>query len=479
MIVVSVREGYAEVICSVASASNFPEISDTDASHTVLWAEKNKNQERENELSRDMSIVVRDPHGSPNATASQVLTKYRASAVIQASANNIQRGLDEPHLWSVLGDRALTWWWGGFSATVLAYGPSRTGKSFSLFGDGNGGQVHKILVKLFERIENCVSDVTLAMSCWELKRDSAVDLLHPSGTSNARVATRRTVGNFVSVRVRDLLASQTLLAMARRRSANNDPKAHNKLKQRSNRAHLFLKFVLHNERNNALSELNIVDLVGFRGHRSKLLDGDSTSTTSTEYTHYSSMRSLGSTSTSSQDAPLSAHASNQQQLDSLRVLLADLSRGGDGRASTRRLSGSLAEILRPMITSTKTFFLATVSSLQLHYTSLVDTLRLGNKVRTIPFRCRAQHTDDWSVAELIAENDILSFDDQRRLLQQRRHKSHKVSTSKPTRFVPPLCQTQCLVLSITKTLVIPFAMCRTARLLRQNRRKLVICKAAQ
>ena len=427
MYIVYTQDGYAEVICSLAPASNFPEISDTDSSHIVFWSEKYKHEEKEKTTNANVVLVVRDPHGPPNATASQVLTKFRAFAVIRASIESIQNRVDPPNLWSVLGSRALNWWWNGFSATILSYGPSRTGKSFSLFGDdsaGRGGLVQHILMELFERIAKSGSAVTFAMSCWELKGDSAIDLLHPSGNSNARVATRRTVRNFVSVCVQDLLAAQTLLAMARRRSANNDPRAHGKLKQRANRANLFLKFVLHKNDNNALSELNIVDLVGFRGHRSKLLDGDLTSTTSTEHGHYSSIRSLGSTSTSSQDAASSTHASNQQQLEALRVVLADLARGGDGRVRTS--SGSLADILKPMFTSTKTFFLATVSSLQLHYTSLVETLRLGNKVRAIPFRCRAQNAKDWSVAELIAENDILGFEDMR-LLQSRRRSHHEVN----------------------------------------------------
>ena len=334
--------------------------------------------------------------------------------------------MDSKDLWSLMGARALDWWWNGLSASILAYGPSRTGKSFSLFGDNSEiGQVQKMLVKIFNRIENSSSEVTFAMSCWELKGDSAVDLLHPSGASNARVATRRIVCNFVAVRVPDLLAAQTVLDMARRRSKNNDPRSHSKPKLRPNRAHFFVKFVLHNESSNTVSELNIVDLVGFRGHRSKLLDDDLTSTTSTEYTHYSSIRSVGSTSTSNQDGAVPAHISNQQQLECLRALLADLARGGDGHGVTRSLSGALARILKPMLTSSKTFFLATVSSLRFHYTGLVDTLRLGNKVRAIPFRCRAQQAQDWSVAKLISENDILSFDDMR-LLQRRRHKYREV-----------------------------------------------------
>jgi len=124
-------------------------------------------------------------------------------------------------VYQLVGESALEWLWEGFNATILAYGLSGTGKTYSLFGHGVVGELNgeglcpRILAALFNRIAHAGAPdtFTVGMSCWDVHGSHAVDLL-------AADAEAPTVSRLVAVNVPSARQARQLLHFAHSRSIN-------------------------------------------------------------------------------------------------------------------------------------------------------------------------------------------------------------------------------------------------------------------
>jgi hypothetical protein len=81
-----------------------------------------------------------------------------------------------------ISQNILDWIWDGFDASLITFGKSGTGKTFSLFGTGHSSQgiVYTIMNSLYKRLEQTYNDISsfkIGISCWDIWKNDVVDLL--------------------------------------------------------------------------------------------------------------------------------------------------------------------------------------------------------------------------------------------------------------------------------------------------------------
>lgn len=75
---------------------------------------------------------------------------------------------------------SVKWLFGGFNATLLAFGQSGVGKSSMLFAEGSHAEqplFHSILQQIFAQEPPAAQGRRIGFSCWEILQHQAVDLL--------------------------------------------------------------------------------------------------------------------------------------------------------------------------------------------------------------------------------------------------------------------------------------------------------------
>ena len=76
---------------------------------------------------------------------------------------------------------------GGYNCSLLAYGQTGAGKTFSMLGGsvggagGSGGLIPRICRSLFEAVERCSGEASVEASYMEVYNETALDLLLPTG----------------------------------------------------------------------------------------------------------------------------------------------------------------------------------------------------------------------------------------------------------------------------------------------------------
>ena len=179
----------------------------------------------------------------------------------------------EDDIFETIGEPAVEWFWDGFNASIIATGESGSGKTFTLHGN-NFGLCGMILASIFHRRQTYEDPtaITLALSCWECRGEELVDLL--AEQDSYKVPSKNaTQFDFVTLHAADLRSALDILKTSRKNSVNWDVVINNdshhsdnssniSMSTLPNKAHGFIRIVLHNALDMRASTLHIVDCIG-------------------------------------------------------------------------------------------------------------------------------------------------------------------------------------------------------------------------
>jgi hypothetical protein len=85
--------------------------------------------------------------------------------------------VSQSELFEDLGKSTLNWFWDGYSASIVTFGQSQTGKTYSLFGAGKSetrledqGLFNMMAYELFQRIQKSdhPESFKVGISCWDV-----------------------------------------------------------------------------------------------------------------------------------------------------------------------------------------------------------------------------------------------------------------------------------------------------------------------
>lgn len=179
---------------------------------------------------------------------------------------------------------------GGYNATVLAYGQTGAGKTWTMFGGSSPedqGLVPRIVESLFTQIEAAsvasasspggspgaveggrMVGMHMWMSCVEIYSECISDLLDPS-SSHLVIREDKRAGMYVGGVVEQPVESAEEAMDMLMRAVANRKRGHTKLNRESSRSHMVITFVLERQARGedgqvaaTYSRLNLVDLAG-------------------------------------------------------------------------------------------------------------------------------------------------------------------------------------------------------------------------
>jgi len=217
---------------------------------------------------RGAGVVVRDPRAPADTPSGQCERSFALPAVFDAHADPAHAALAQHVSQRVASDLV-----NGFNASVVAFGQSGTGKTHALLGAcawpaaGAPPVLPAIVAAVIELTAIHGFDTfQLGVSCWELAADQVVDLLAPEPLSavSPNLHLRRIPGlclEHTCLKVESVADLNATLAFARSRSCNWAPSGGSQ-HALPNRAHSFVRVVLHNKQHSWLSLLHVVDLAG-------------------------------------------------------------------------------------------------------------------------------------------------------------------------------------------------------------------------
>ena len=202
-----------------------------------------------------------------------MLVDEETDSLHEATATLGERATEDD-VFEIVGEPAVEWFWDGFNASIIANGESGSGKTFTLHGN-NFGLCGMILASIFHRRQTYEDPtaITLALSCWECRGEELVDLLADQD-SYKMPSKHATQFDFITLHAADLRSALDILKTSRRNSVNwealksndnnNNDNDHSDISISAlpNKAHGFIRIVLHNALDMRASTLHIVDCIG-------------------------------------------------------------------------------------------------------------------------------------------------------------------------------------------------------------------------
>ena len=175
---------------------------------------------------------------------------------------SLDENATEDDVFDSIGAPAVEWLWDGFNSSIVASGESGSGKSYTLVGE-DCGLCGMILASIFYRRDlfEDPSAISVGISAWELRGENLVDLLSAT-TETETISKKSSQFNFSTILCPDLKTAIDVLRNSRLKSVNWHVEGEFDVSLIPNRAHGFLRFVLHNALDMRVSTLHIVDCVG-------------------------------------------------------------------------------------------------------------------------------------------------------------------------------------------------------------------------
>ena len=164
-------------------------------------------------------------------------------------------------------------WWKGFNVSIISFGMWGTGKSYSLFEEDEK-LIHipkytdltsRILIKLFDHLSYYEAlNYSVGISAFEMglgkgsKVENIIDLL---GMPDRKALQEDK--ELVNIQVKSVDQALKTISIAKSASENWSLNKALELKSKGNVSHLFLRIMLYNNKTKVLSNLHIVDTIGF------------------------------------------------------------------------------------------------------------------------------------------------------------------------------------------------------------------------
>lgn len=297
---------------------------------------------------------------------------------------------EQSDLFVGLGKPVLDWFWEGYSASVVAFGQSQTGKSYSLFHGKydtrleEQGVFFRIIQELYSRIHHSSApdQYRVGISYWDVFKNDTIDVLAPLFDSKSTIASNQ---SFTVVQSPSMSEFMSIIKFGRANSNNwkrtqGYRYAHqNEYDYLPNRSHSFIRIALYDTKEKKLSTLHFVDMVGWQP-----LNPNPASTKKDNF---------------DQDVEKRI---NSQQLASFSKVVTELARlDSDDVGGSRLISAKeskLTQYLGPLLAkNSKTFLLTTISPLTEDYLDTVNTLRVATRALSIATSCNKL---------LVSEDDI-------------------------------------------------------------------------
>lgn len=256
-------------------------------------------------------VMVRDPRASEDVPADRAFRRWPVTKALGPTAS-------QTTLFAALGPDLVTTLLDGFNASVIAFGQTGTGKTYSLLGPGglspaeSEGLVSRVLSELFVTIDRQRDQATsdadplptrarnlapalqeamlagsregrfrVGLSVWEVLGAEAVDLMMVGAPPSAAAgkATKAAVSrpaegvvkllhvpggsmDVVTCHIADLAEGLSVLHQCLRRSSNWGGDGSFRPVPLPNRSHLFVRVMLHDEGRARVSTLHFADLAG-------------------------------------------------------------------------------------------------------------------------------------------------------------------------------------------------------------------------
>lgn len=170
-------------------------------------------------------------------------------------------------IYGVIGDPCIEWILQGYNATIFAYGPTSSGKTYTMFGYGNEkGIIPKgceNLFKMIEKNENVVES-TLKCSFVEIYKEQIRDLLSDSDT-NLKLREHDKKGVYIEGVIEKYVCSPKEILELINKGYLGRATGSTALNATSSRSHAVLTLTLQQSFINdqqTVSKLNFIDLAG-------------------------------------------------------------------------------------------------------------------------------------------------------------------------------------------------------------------------
>ena len=245
-------------------------------------------------------VALRDPRMGEEASIARSVKRFKVGRAIgpEAGQEEVVDGGPAP-----VGEAVVDWVMDGYSANVVAFGESGAGKTWTMHGPGGRaprsayGVTQRVLVDLVQRCEDSGGLVgskragsggrwRLGLACWDVSGFKVDDLLAPDhpratrggggggagegGEQDKAGRARWGSDGFTTVGIASAVDAARVLQRARKCSANWADMAGGESVALANRAHSFLRVVVHDVLNATVSTLHMVDLVGSAGSEGAL-----------------------------------------------------------------------------------------------------------------------------------------------------------------------------------------------------------------
>nr|XP_039259929.1 kinesin-like protein KIF6 [Styela clava] len=193
-----------------------------------------------------------------------------------------EQGESQEKVFTVIGKSVIENAISGYNSTVLAYGQTATGKTYTMAGDGyaNGesetdakGLIPRGLEYIWSELKSCGLRFSIKISCMEIYREKAYDLLdvQTHGIDKKTFATKKEVNcrmNRNEVRMQNLAVRQVKSLEEAMETflegSNNRAVSETYVNNASSRSHFVLTVYIQKELDTGVikSKLNFVDLAG-------------------------------------------------------------------------------------------------------------------------------------------------------------------------------------------------------------------------
>ena len=218
----------------------------------------------------EIDVVVRVAPNTAKDGNKSVHIRNKKLVVVQDEATDslfetsvaLDERATEDDVFDSIGAPCVEWVWDGFNASVIANGESGSGKSFTLVGN-NCGLSGMILASLFHRRQTYEDPtaISIALSAWEIRGNQLIDLL--SSDNKPPISSKNhSQFDFSTIHTPDLKVAIDVLRESRKRSVNWHSENDTEPSTLPNRAHGFIRIVLHNSLDMRASTLHIVDCIG-------------------------------------------------------------------------------------------------------------------------------------------------------------------------------------------------------------------------
>lgn len=290
--------------------------------------------------------------------------------------------------------------WAGESASLISYGARTTYKTTGLLGIGGnlrgdlrkdaqlqnfgllGGILHGLYHKIQHANANSVVDESddihdqvycIGISCWEMNADMGVrDLLQPSSMPTHEHQNHQSImDHMTTIYAPTLQVANEIVLETREKSLNwissseDDQEDTPTYRPRSNQAHMILRLVLFNAKEEQVSSLHFVDIVGLSRSGGQMLPH----------------------STTNENENLMSECRLEQDVLRLNTMLSELAdnRNNPPPKTTIENDNLLCAACRPMLMgNNQTTFFACVNASKKNWYDSINTLRIMSRARSIP-----------------------------------------------------------------------------------------------